>query len=40
MLLGAKPIIGGSVIPLDEKGEIVNPYIYYCGDVFGTNPTV
>lgn len=35
---GATPLIGGSVIPLDENGEIVNPYIYYCGDVFGTNP--
>lgn len=40
LISGSKPIIGGSVIPLDEKGEIVNPYIYYCGDVFGTNPTV
>ena len=33
-----KSIIGGSVIPLDNSGAIVNPYIYYCGDVFGTNP--
>lgn len=35
---GAKSIIGGSVIPLNSDGEIVNPYIYYCGNVFGTNP--
>ena len=38
--VGAKSLMGGTVIPLDEKGEIVNPYVYYCGDVFGTNPTV
>ena len=35
---GATAIIGGTVIPLDSDGVITNPYIYYCGDIFGTNP--
>ena len=35
---GATSIVGGSVIPLNASGEIVNPYIYYCGDIFDTNP--
>ena len=24
------PIIGGNVMPINEKGEFVSPYIYYC----------
>ena len=34
----SKSIMGGTVIPLDENGELLTPYIYYCGDIFGTNP--
>jgi hypothetical protein len=36
---GATSLMGGTVIPLSEEdGSIVNPYIYYCGNVLGTNP--
>lgn len=35
----ATSLMGGTVIPLSEEdGSILNPYIYYCGDVMGTNP--
>ena len=33
------PIMGGSVIPISqEDGSIINPYIYVCGNILGTNP--
>ena len=32
---GSAPLIGGTAFALSqEKGEIVNPYIYYCGNPF------
>ena len=37
-LIEGTPLIGGTVLPLSEEdGSIVDPYIYYCGDPFGTN---
>ncbi len=38
VVIVGKPLIGGTVILLSEEdGTIEDAYVYYCGDVFGTN---
>ena len=37
-LIEGTSLVGGTVMFIsEENGELKNPYIYYCGDVFGTN---
>ncbi len=36
---GSKPLMGGTAFKLSqEDGSIVSPYVYLCGNPFGTNP--